>query len=90
MTYDPWKPTYWEPPIDPPEDPLETPTEKLTDYFCEADIRQVGEVDVEEAMHDLHILYDHDLGEPKLTQREIEDLTYYINERLKDLFEDVA
>lgn len=81
----------WEPPIDPPDDPLETPCEKLVSYFAGRDILHVTEWDVEDAMYRLSIMTDIPRGIVRISDRELEELTDWINADLADIFaEDAA
>ena len=83
--------TYWEPPIDPPDDPLETPCEKLVDYFASRDILHVTKWDVEDAMYRLSSMADIPRGIVRISDRELEELTDWINIDLADIFaEDAA
>ncbi len=80
----------WEPPIDPPDDPLETPCEKLVSYFAGRDILHVTKCDVEDAMYRLSILADIPRGIVRISERELEELTDWINADLADIFEEDA
>lgn len=84
-----WEPCTWEPPINPPDDPLETPIEILTDHFIEQETRRVSEVDVEEAMGDLNILFNRDIGETTCTPGELEAVTQAVNDALEENLSDI-